>query len=185
MRWRKATRCWTTVLLSGLAVLAVACSPLAAPMGPNGGENLAPGVPTNPRGIVAPTDPPQLAEPSPITPTRPSAGPASPAPTGGVRVGSVPLDLTTAQRYQQAVDEGHQPWRLDPVQVARVEGEALGFSPQDQFELVDQYQSSGSGTAHAIVRTVHDGAVYEIQLVQPVRVGRDGIWMINDVRRVG
>jgi hypothetical protein len=74
------------------------------------------------------------------------------------------------------------PWRLDPLEVAREESPKLGFSSTDRFELINQAPGAASGTSHALVRATHAGRAYEIQLVQPVKVGKNGIWAINDVR---
>jgi hypothetical protein len=74
------------------------------------------------------------------------------------------------------------PWRLDPLEVVREEGPKLGFSPTDRFELVSQAPGAASGTNHATIRATHAGRAYEIQLIQPVKIGRNGIWAINDVR---
>jgi len=36
-----------------------------------------------------------------------------------IKTGSVPLDFEKARELQNSSDQGHQPWRCDPVRVAR------------------------------------------------------------------
>jgi len=91
---------------------------------------------------------------------------------------------------QQAVDEGHQPWRLDPLSVAEADGVGLhGFLtpcertgdgatiPCDNFTLISQAASAGV----AEVEVTHDSKVYLIELVKPIP-GSGKIWMIKEVK---
>ncbi len=94
-----------------------------------------------------------------------------------MRLGSVAVESGQAQQLQRDVDQGHTPWRLDPLQVAREDGQKLGFASGDRFELLRQ--TGGQAT----VRAVHGGQTYEIQLTQPAKTGPSGIWMIGEVRR--
>jgi hypothetical protein len=91
-------------------------------------------------------------------------------------VGPFP-DIEPARLTQQAVDAGHDPWRLDPREVARTAGTTLGFADTDALELASQ------GPGVAVVHLVHDGTTYQMQLVQPVRVGPTGIWAVDAVQR--
>ncbi len=54
----------------------------------------------------------------------------------------------------------------------------LGFGPTDPMELVEE--NAGS----AQVRAQHAGATYEIRVIQPARLGRTGVWVVESVRRV-
>lgn len=102
-------------------------------------------------------------------------------PPGAVYVGEVELDMEALQQLQAAVDQGHQPWRLDPLQVAWDEGEQLGFDPaQDVFDLLS---SPNPAPSQAEVLVLHGEHFYVIHLVQPVRAGPDGIWAIVRVDR--
>jgi hypothetical protein len=80
-----------------------------------------------------------------------------------------------AQELQHAVDQGHQPWLLSPRWVTTV------------------YAQQVLGWAHPSVRRVGH-AVYEVSLpttnktatltlVQPVRHGPGGVWLVADVAR--
>jgi len=88
-------------------------------------------------------------------------------------------DLTTTQPLQHAVDAGDQPWRLDPLEVARADGTVPGFAATDPMQLADQK------TGSARVRAQHAGASYDIQVLQPARLGPSGIWVVESVRPVG
>jgi hypothetical protein len=112
----------------------------------------------------------------------PAVSPAtSPGPLG-VQTGAVQQDLAALQRIQQEVDQGHMPWRLDPLEVAREESPKLGFSQTDRFELTSRTPGGASGPSQALVRATHAGRAFEIQLTQPVKSGPNGIWAINEVR---
>ncbi len=92
-------------------------------------------------------------------------------------------DAARAAAIQQEVDQGHTPWRLDPVAVAREDGQQLGFDASDRFELVGQASGPAGSGAQATVRAVHAGQTYEVQLTQPAKAGAGGIWTIGEVRR--
>lgn len=96
-------------------------------------------------------------------------------------MGEVALDMDELRQLQASVDQGHQPWRLDPLEVARDEGEELGFDPaQDTFDLLPLPDPA---TGQAQVLVIHGEHFYVIHLTQPVRVGTDGIWAITRVDR--
>jgi len=93
---------------------------------------------------------------------------------------------------QQAVDEGHQPWRLDPLSVAEADGvgsygfltpcgQAGGGEPGrvvscDAFTLS---QVASAGVAE--VEVAHNGKVYLIELIKPIP-GDGKIWMVQEVK---
>lgn len=105
-------------------------------------------------------------------------------PAGIPRVGSVPIDAALAQQTQASVDAGHRPWRLDPVLVVRAYGRTHGFSDSDRLTLVSTSTGAGSGTRQAIVRAVHGDATYQFQLIQPVKIGKGGVWFVNDLHLI-
>ena len=139
-----------------------------------------PAISPQPAGVAASPSPTlrQSAGSAPAPVASPAASPSPPP----IQTGAVPLDVAALQRIQQDVDQGHMPWRLDPLEVAREEGPKLGFNATDRFELLSQAPNAASGTNHAIVRATHAGRAFEIQLIQPVKIGPNGIWTINDVR---
>lgn len=103
----------------------------------------------------------------------------------GVQVGTLSLDQAQLREYQGSADAGHQPWRLDPLPTAMEVGRSLGLDPvRDRFSLASRQFDQQAGTWRAIVRVVHDGQPYEMLLVQPTKVGQEGIWAVTEVRRI-
>ena len=88
-------------------------------------------------------------------------------------------DLAAVQPLQRAVDLGDQPWRLDPLDFARADATVLGFGATDPMELVEEKTGSSR------VRAQHAGATYEIRVIQPARLGRTGVWVVESVHRLG
>lgn len=91
------------------------------------------------------------------------------------------------EQIQGQVDAGHQPWRLDPVQVATEEDQRYGLDPAagDRFERVRTVDvGEGSGTGEAYVEVTHGGRRYVVQLIQPNGPGPHSIWTINSIRAI-
>lgn len=98
---------------------------------------------------------------------------------------TVPVDKEQADKLQQDVDAGHQPWRLDPVQVVKNDGQQYGFDPQrDTFTLISFDNRASSGTGEAYVLVEHGDNYYLVQLTQPAGEGRHKIWQIGGIRQV-
>jgi hypothetical protein len=75
-----------------------------------------------------------------------------------------------ARRLQEAVDDGHQPWRLDALQVAVSFADArFGWTDADS-RLLDPH------TAEVTNRATGEKA--RLRLAQPAREGSRGIWAI-------
>ncbi len=92
------------------------------------------------------------------------------------------LDQQKLQELQDAVDNGHQPWRLDPLFIAKTESSKYGFKDTDEFTLVSKELAEYAGTYIAEVEAIHDNEKYIIQLIQPVKIGDEGIWVVNSIR---
>ncbi|MGE5592283.1 MAG: LysM peptidoglycan-binding domain-containing protein [Betaproteobacteria bacterium] len=103
-----------------------------------------------------------------------------------VAVGPVNLDWQNLYQAQLRVNNGQDTWRLDPVQVARLEGASLGFDPaQDKYTLVSKVDvGRNSGTGEAQVLVEHSGRAYIVQLIQPFGPGPGMIWTVNSVREI-
>ncbi|HLN64917.1 MAG TPA: hypothetical protein VK464_25630 [Symbiobacteriaceae bacterium] len=114
---------------------------------------------------------------APLTQANVDPGPAP------VKTGTVPIDLRAMKNLQAQVDQGHQPWRLDPLQVAMAEGRQYGLDPAagDKFVMLAPVtQGKPSGQARVEVR--HGGQVYVVELIQPNGPSPTGIWTINAIR---
>jgi len=101
--------------------------------------------------------------------------------TEEITIGSIIVDDNF--QLQQSVDRGHQPWRLDPVEVARVESAQHGFSLDDNFSLISREYAEAAGTYLAEVEAVHNSVFYIVQLIQSEKQGEGGIWVINSISR--
>ncbi|SMC38061.1 protease complex subunit PrcB family protein [Sporomusa malonica] len=90
--------------------------------------------------------------------------------------GVVNLDYVKVIKWQQNVDAGYERWRLDPMQVARMEGKNYGFTDKDTFTIVKRLAKSElarHGEIH--VKVTHNGKDYTMILVKPFG-GGDAIW---------
>lgn len=105
--------------------------------------------------------------------------------TDKITVGSVENDFADLEKQQSSVDSGSQPWRLDPLTVAITESPKYGFdASNDTFSLTEKIElGEFSGTGEATVEAVHQAETYNIQLIQPVKQGSQGIWAINSISK--
>jgi|tagenome__1003787_1003787.scaffolds.fasta_scaffold20859405_2 hypothetical protein len=99
------------------------------------------------------------------------------ASTGGAAVAGENLTPDQEAELQQAVDQGHQPWRTDPAAVAEAFAQAsLGWTgatatPTDEHTVV--------------VTDPASGAKVSLRLEQPVGPGAGGIWVVVGGTRLG
>jgi hypothetical protein len=84
-----------------------------------------------------------------------------------------------AAPLQSAVNDGDQPWRLDPLAVAHAEATSLGLASSDPMRLLEMSDRA------AVVRVQHASGTYDIQLSQPADHGPLGIWVVDSMHRVG
>ncbi len=103
-----------------------------------------------------------------------------------VTTGPVTIDWQTLYGIQLQVNQGYHLWRLDPVEVARLEGQDLGLNPStDTFTLFSKVEVGNySGTGEAKVLVQHGRRAYVVQLIQPFGSGARMIWTINNVREI-
>ena len=100
----------------------------------------------------------------------------------GITIGTFLIDQEEIRELQKAVDEGHQPWRLDALMVA--ESEAIrryGFNTDDDFKLKSEENNM------AKIQVMHDGIYgrdfYIIKLMKPV-LGETKIWVIKSIYKI-
>ena len=82
--------------------------------------------------------------------------------------------MAAAEELQSAVDEGHQPWRLSPEDVAS--SCAFGGIGADVAAV-------GPGTYR--VTDVATGEAFIVEVTQPVRQGPGGIWVVTAMTPAG
>ena len=100
-----------------------------------------------------------------------------------VPVGSkIEIDLEKMQQVQGEVDQGNQPWRLDPVEVVKVEAPAsYEFNAADTYTL--KSKDIQKGEAEVEVKKNKSGRLYtySVKLIQPVKKGDGGVWAISSI----
>jgi len=95
-----------------------------------------------------------------------------------IKTGLVDINEEQIIELQKAVDRGHQPWRLDPLMVAKAEGQKYGFSATDTFAL-EEIRTSDSV---ARVKVLHNKKIYFVTLLRPVlSSGKADIWAIQKI----
>lgn len=90
----------------------------------------------------------------------------------------VMLDEERAKWLQEQSDKGLETWRTDPLEVAAKEGRMFGFDADTAFNLKEIKEGQ---IPAAYVTAEHHGEKYVIELVQPVKKGDTGVWMINGI----
>lgn len=105
-------------------------------------------------------------------------------PTIDVKAGISQVDFSIDQEKSKIIQSqatSNQAWRLDPVEVAKKEGSGVyGLTVNDNWVL----GSKNSETGVATVRVAREDEQYEVNLVQPVEKGEQGIWAITAVKSV-
>jgi hypothetical protein len=88
-------------------------------------------------------------------------------------------DFIMIQNY---VDRGGNPWRLNPLETAKRVGiEVLGFNAGDTFKFRSYFYEWESGLWHALVWAKHGPCLFQVELLQPVKQGRGGVWAVHRV----
>jgi hypothetical protein len=88
---------------------------------------------------------------------------------------ALPLDLEKEKQLQAEVDKGHQPWRLEPVEVARA-ALIVGLDSTVPIEKC----SLLSKTDHEAIVKCTDSKDFTVTLKQLIRP--KGIWTATDIR---
>ncbi|HEY4509697.1 MAG TPA: hypothetical protein VJC15_01780 [Candidatus Paceibacterota bacterium] len=101
-----------------------------------------------------------------------------------IKTGAIQIDYVSFEELQRQVDQGHQPWRLDPLLVAESEVLQYGFTAEDiQTLSFPPYSEVDLGTQITKLegRITHEGKTYLITIGQPF-VGKGKIWTILGIR---
>jgi len=174
---------WYRALLVGpaVAVLLTSCGGSGSAPGAPAGQSSA--NPSSARQSAAVGGGRTTAGPTAVDHTGTNAGSTTPSAArmttgdeGGAFAGE---DLSAAQaaQLQDAVDAGHQPWRLDQASVASSFAQGrFGWTDVDTM-TVDPHTIEVTDRA--------SGQRVVLQLRQPVRSGPDGVWIVVSGARVG
>ena len=101
-----------------------------------------------------------------------------------IKTGQTQIDPSNLAELQRSVDEGHQPWRLDPQFVAEVEIQKYGFTEEDvdtlKFPTYTQ-EELGISITKIYGEIQHRGKTYQVTVGQPIP-GKWKIWTILQVQ---
>ncbi|MCW0216356.1 MAG: hypothetical protein OJJ54_23650 [Pseudonocardia sp.] len=177
------------------AALGMVAVSLVLLTGCGNGEAALPPAPAAEAGSAAPTTSPATSPeattgatptptPAPGPTTRPHGtttphGGAAPGPGAGAAAPAPAMiwpvrDAAAARQLQADVDGGSQPWLLDPQEVA------LSYTSSVYGWTSPETTPAGPGTVQ--VRDGQGGRA-TVHLVQPVRAGSGGIWVVSAAER--
>lgn len=94
-----------------------------------------------------------------------------------------PISRDALLEIQQTADRGYLKWRLDPFSVLRLDTKGdFNFDPDgDEFEVVTEDKKEGK----IIYRIKRQNEIWDAVLIQPVKRGDGGIWVIESMDKVG
>ncbi len=107
-----------------------------------------------------------------------------------IKIGTAQINKKAAIELQAGVDNGHEPWRLDPVMVMNAELSNYGFmvdpTGKNASDLDSFHQVAPPQNGIVQYQIAHAGGdnysrTYLVTLVQPAKIGAAGIWEISDV----
>jgi hypothetical protein len=102
-----------------------------------------------------------------------------------IEVFEVPFDIARERKAQLAVDEGHQPWRINAESVACAEIAGLllqrNVKPELEWSCLNNVKTEGSATK-ARVTVQRDKVQYRVDLERLIRT--DGIWTAKKIEVV-
>ena len=95
--------------------------------------------------------------------------------------GKIEIDKEEMAGIQKAIDDGHQPWRMDPEDIACVESTRYGFDLEKNYETIKEvyHHADIPGIIKYQVTTSMEKD-YIITVIQPVP-GERGIWTISEI----
>jgi len=94
-------------------------------------------------------------------------------------------DMEKLKEIQKLVNDGNQPWRLNPVEVVKTDSPvSYGFNALDIYNLTSK--DDVKGEAHVNIEKVSNNKklFYDVLLIQPVTTGSKGIWAIKSINKV-
>ncbi len=102
-------------------------------------------------------------------------------PTEELRLGPAPIDRIIYTARQNAADRGQASWAIDPLQVLHRDGPSFGIRPTDLVTLLGQDVDPVTLIPRLSVVVLHDDRLLRVRLIQPIRAGAGGVWVIADI----
>ena len=100
-----------------------------------------------------------------------------------IRTGKVKIDMEQLERIQKYVDDGHEPWMMNPLMVLMSGMYSCGFDPGTD-RIADPQGIAQSMSVEDVkeitLEVTHMGKVYRAIMIQPVR-GPGKVWALSDV----
>ena len=107
-----------------------------------------------------------------------------PAGEGSALDTDLSLDQEKMKEIQGYVDAGNQEWRLDPIEVVKVDAPAnYGFTALDVYTLSKKDEQKGEAEVQVEKQVNNQKIIYKVKLIQPVKKGPQGIWAITSIKR--
>ena len=94
--------------------------------------------------------------------------------------GKIDIDKEEMAGIQKAIDDGHQPWRTDPKEIACVDSSMYGFNLIGDCETLKEVYSAADIPGIIKYQVTAMGKDYIITVIQPV-VGEGKIWTISEI----
>lgn len=105
-----------------------------------------------------------------------------PKPGSVISKGEIEIDLDKMKDIQALVDQGEQIWRLDPIEVVKADAPAsFQFTALDNYTLKSKDLENGKAIV-LVKKTEPQVKNYEVDLIQPVKKGENGIWAITAIK---
>jgi len=99
------------------------------------------------------------------------------------QTGQIQIDLAKMKEIQDLVNQGNQPWRLDPVEVVKADAPAsFEFTALDTYSLKSKDDVKGEAVVEVKKEKDSKSYTYEVSLIQPVDKGPKGIWAITAIK---
>ncbi|GEL26212.1 hypothetical protein PSU4_51660 [Pseudonocardia sulfidoxydans NBRC 16205] len=118
---------------------------------------------------------PQTASTPTATPPPSASSPSASSPSAAAGTLLWPVtDVTQAKALQAQVDQGSQPWLLDPSEVAT-----------NYATTVLQWRAPSAGAPDdgTVVVTDPDAGTVTLTMVQPATTGSAGVWIVSAEQR--
>ncbi len=96
-----------------------------------------------------------------------------------IKTGKIEINNEEISKIQESVDQGQQPWRLDPESVVRAEIDQYGFVQSDLSSLKLIFHAASAAVNEYEI--THNGKVYIITVIQEVP-GDGQVWVISSIK---
>jgi len=97
-----------------------------------------------------------------------------------IKTGKIKIDGQEMVNIQKAIDDGHQPWRADPKEIACIDSIQYGFNLEENYKTIKEIYHPTNIPGIIKYQVTHAEKDYIITVIQPVP-GKDKIWTISEI----